>query len=124
MDPHEKNILSHLKQFAGTSRHNPAILDAFLVGDGLRELASEGLLVVRTDTGEAWITQDGLEALELPASADRETRRLERFVGQVMDGVLFGPDTMAQVKTEASERMAKRMEERRIRMMEKNSRQR
>ena len=59
MDPNEKNILSHLKQFAGTSRHNPAILDASLVGDGLRELASEGLLVVRTDTGEAWITQDG-----------------------------------------------------------------
>ena len=122
MNQNENSTLSHLRMFAGTSRRNPAILDATLIGDGLRELASEGLLIIKTDTGEAWITQDGLEALGLLATDNGETRRLERFVGRVMDGVLFDPDTMAKVKSEASERMARRMEELKRRRMEKNRR--
>ena len=124
MIQNENSMLTHLEQFAGTSRHNPAILDASLVGDGLGELAARGLLIVRTDTGEAWITQDGLEALGLPATGDRETRRLERFVSLAMDGVLFGPGTMDMVRAEASEEAARRMEERRRRRMERNQRQR
>lgn len=124
MIQNENSMLTHLEQFAGTSRHNPAILDASLVGDGLGELAARGLLIVRTDTGEAWITQDGLEALGLPATGDRETRRLERFVSRVMDGVLFDPGTMDLVRAEVSEGVARRMEERRRRRMERNQRQR
>ena len=121
MIQNENSMLTHLEQFAGTSRHNPAILDASLVGDGLGELAARGLLIVRTDTGEAWITQDGLEALGLPATGDGETRRLERFVSRVMDGVLFDPGTMDLVRAEVSEGVARRMEERRRR---RNLRQR
>ena len=124
MIQNENSMLTHLEQFAGTSRHNPAILDASLVGDGLGELAARGLLIVRTDTGEAWITQDGLEALGLPATGDRETRRLERFVSRVMDGVLFDPGTMDLVRAEVSEGVARRMEERRRRRMGRNQRQR
>ena len=124
MKQKENSMLTHLEQFAGTSRHNPAILDASLIGDGLGELAARGLLIVRTDTGEAWITQDGLEALGLPATGDRETRRLERFVSRVMDGVLFDLGTMDLVRAEVSEGVARRMEERRRRRMERNQRQR
>ena len=124
MTQNENSILTHLKQFAGTSRHNPAILDASLIGDGLGELAARGFLIVRPDTGEAWITQDGLGALGLPETSDGETRRLERFVSRVMDGVLFDPGTMDLVKAESSERVARRMEERRRRRMERNQQQR
>ena len=124
MKQKESSMLTHLEQFAGTSRHNPAILDASLIGDGLGELAARGLLIVRTDTGEAWITQDGLEAMGLPATGDRETRRLERFVSRVMDGVLFDPGTMDLVRAEVSEGVARRMDERRRRRMERNRRQR
>lgn len=111
-------------QFAGTSRHNPAILNATLIGDGLRELAAEGLLIIKTSTGEAWITQDGLEALGLPVLGNEEDRRLERFIGQVMDGVLFDPETVAQVKSESAERSNKRLEERRKKILERNRRNR
>ena len=124
MIPNDSSMLTHLEQFAGTSRHNPAILDASLIGDGLGELASRGLLIVRPDTGEAWITQDGLDALGLTATGDGETRRLERFVSVAMGGVLFGPGTMDMVRAEASEGAARRMEERRRRRMERNQRQR
>ena len=113
-------MLTHLKQFAGTSRHNPAILNASLIGDGLGELAARGLIIVRPDTDEAWITQDGLDALGLPATGDGETRWLERFVSRVMDGVLFDPGTMDLVRAEVSEGVARRMEERRRRRMERN----
>ena len=119
-----KHTLSHLMQFAGTSRHNPAILNATLIGDGLGELAAEGLLIIKTSTGEAWITQDGLEALGLPVLGNEEDRRLERFIGQVMDGVLFDPETMAQVKSESAERSNKRLEERRKKILERNRRNR
>ena len=119
-----KHTLSHLMQFAGTSRHNPAILNATLIGDGLGELAAEGLLIIKTSTGEAWITQDGLKALGLPAPGDDEDRLLERFIGQVMDGVLFDPETMAQVKSESAERSNKRLEERRKKILERNRRNR
>lgn len=124
MTQNENNILSHLKQFTGTSRHNPAILDASLLGEGLWKLAALGFLIVRPKTGEAWITQDGLEALGCPASADVEARRLERFVGRVMDGILFDPGTMALVRAEASERMEERIEERRRIRMDRNRKQR
>ena len=124
MIPNDSSMLTHLEQFAGTSRHNPAILDASLIGDGLGELASRGLLIVRPDTGEAWITQDGLEALGLPVLGNEEDRRLERFIGQVMDGVLFDPETMAQVKSESAERSNKRRAERRKRILERNRRNR
>ena len=120
MKQKENSMLTHLEQFAGTSRHNPAILNASLIGDGLGELAARGLIIVRPDTDEAWITQDGLEALGLPATGDRETRRLERFVSRVMDGVLFDLGTMDLVRAEVSEGVARRMEERRRRRMERN----
>ena len=122
MNQKKNSMLTHLEQFAGTSRHNPAILDASLVGDGLGELAAKGFLIVRPDTGEAWITQDGLDALRLPATGDGETRRLERFVSVAMDGVLFGPGTMDMVRAEASEEAVRRMEERRRRRMERRQR--
>ena len=117
-----KHTLSHLMQFAETSRHNPVILNATLIGDGLGELAAEGLLIINTSTGEAWITQDGLEALGLPVLGNEEDRRLERFIGQVMDGVLFDPETMAQVNSESAERLNRRLEERRRRILERNRR--
>ena len=115
MIQNDSSMLTHLEQFAGTSRHNPAILDASLVGDGLGELAARGFLIVRPDTREAWMTQDGLDALGLPATDDGETRRLERFVSMAMDGVLFGPGTMDLVRAEAYERTSRRMEERKRR---------
>ena len=41
-----------------------------------------------------------------------------------MDGVLFDPGTMDLVRAEVSEGVARRMEERRRRRMERNQRQR
>ena len=64
MKQKENSMLTHLEQFAGTSRHNPAILDASLVGEGLGELAARGLLIVRTD----WTPWDSRrQATERPA---------------------------------------------------------